>query len=129
MISAPGMRSARSSERAVLPVAVGPQMTMSGGSNRSVEPGTDQRVRTGALDLHVHQLADELGRALEVDQLALAVAAGHARHLAPGVVAEWRADLIDQHLRRATDPTFIRLPPDLLLQVEQRLQSALLLRP
>ena len=58
MISAPGIASASASDRAVLPVAVAPAMTMSGGKEFSagvsgVGHCPRERVRAGTLDADI----------------------------------------------------------------------------
>src|SRR5687768_13864122 len=128
MICARGSRSASASDSGVLPVAVAPQMTISGGAGSSADERSDKCVWPGALDAHVDQSTEECFLAVEVDELVLAVAAGDAWSVARAVaVRRWGAQLIDQDLGRAAHPAGVGLGADLLLQVEQRLQAALLL--
>ncbi len=60
MIVAP-TASATASESAVLPVAVAPPMTSSGGSAGSVEAAAREGVRPGALDRYADKPADVVG--------------------------------------------------------------------
>src|SRR3954447_6995039 len=126
MISVPAMASATARARRVLPVAVGPPMTSSGGKSL-LGDGTDERIRAGVLDAHVDHLPNKVGRACEMDELVVPVAARHPRRCVPaGFVRTRGANLVDQHLGRRADPLLVRSQTDPLLQVEQRLQPALL---
>src|SRR5215210_5096886 len=112
MISAPASRSASTSDNPVLPAAVGPQITMSGGSNLSAGAGADQRVRSRVLDTDVDEAADQLRRALEMHELVVPVAAGDSRRAAAFAVARRRPHLVDEHLGRAANPRVVRVAAD-----------------
>ena len=100
-------------------------MTTSGGNVGSGVERAHQRIRTGALDSDIDKPADQIRPTIEVDELVVAVAAGNSWRTA--VVRRRRSDLIDQNLRRASDPGIVGLAADALLEIEQRLKPALLL--
>ena len=81
------------------------------------------------LDAHVDEAADQLRRAVEMHELVLRLRPDTRGAAAAVVIAVRRvaADLVDEHLGRPPDPALVRGAADPLLQVEQRLQPALLL--
>src|SRR4051812_10891225 len=129
-ISAARNCSATASESAVLPVAVVPQMTTSGGRPGSGVERPDERVRTRVFDADVGEAAYQLGVAIEMNELVIAVAPGQpdcaGGRLRIRVTAR-RPLLIDEHLCRATNPALVRFAADAFLLFEQSLQPALLL--
>src|SRR5687767_8951893 len=118
MISAPGMASAKRSESPVLPVAVAPARTIRGGKRSSAaraprdtdawraQPGgtppAEETVRSGvgasprecvwpgAIDAHVHQLANERCVAVEVYELVVPGSTRNTRRAAVAVVVRRR---------------------------------------
>src|SRR5262245_66464800 len=81
------MRWASSMASAVLPVAVAPPMTMSGGSARGAsgvvprprEPA-GEGIGTDMIDDDIDESPDELDRTVKMDDAVLAVATREARH-------------------------------------------------
>ena len=153
MISAgsPSAMSARraSSARPVLPVAVAPAMTRSGGASRcrGVTPaaasgeGAAQRVRAGVVDPDASTSRPRsVAGPAQVDELVLA-ASGRERPARRGraagrrpVPSSWSwlrggVDGVDEDLDLAAEPGPVALEPDPLLEREELVQAAALRRP
>src|SRR5436309_10840636 len=141
MISAgtPPSRSARASasERPVLPVAVEPAMTRSGGApapGSGIRDGSASKgIWAGVLDADVDEGAEPRRRPEQVDELVLAGPPGEVDVAAPlprlvpvdrvVVMRTRRHDGIDHDLDVSIEPGLVALEPDRLLHAEQRVQA------